>query len=76
MDKRCESCGMPVDQGPYCPHCVDENGQLQGFDERLGRLTRYILARSPGLGSDEAGRQARAHMRTMPAWRDRAELAE
>jgi hypothetical protein len=76
MDKRCESCGMPVDVGPYCLHCVDENGQLQSFDERLGRLTDYILARSAGIGRDGAERQARAYMRTMPAWRGHPELAK
>lgn len=75
MDNHCESCGMAVESGPYCPHCVDENGQLQRFDERVARLTDYILARSPGKGRDEAERQARAHMRTLPAWRDRPELS-
>lgn len=24
----CESCGMPIESGPYCAHCVDETGQL------------------------------------------------
>jgi hypothetical protein len=76
MDKRCESCGMPVEPGPYCPHCVDENGELQSLEERLGRLTNYIFERSPSIGRDGAERQARAYMRTMPAWRDRPELAK
>jgi hypothetical protein len=74
LDVRCESCGMPVDEGPYCRHCVDRNGSLQSFDERLRRATDFILAQNPDLDRAGAERQARASMRLMPAWRDRPEL--
>jgi hypothetical protein len=66
---------MPVDEGPYCVHCVDQHGHLQAYDERLRRLTAFLQARDPTLDRAAAERQARAHMRTMPAWRGRPELA-
>lgn len=74
MDHRCESCGMPIETGRYCAHCVDENGRLQSFEERRDRLTAYIIARSPGMDRAAAASQAITHMRTMPAWRDRPEV--
>src|SRR5262249_30009888 len=30
MTLRCESCGMPVESGRYCAHCVDETGEWPG----------------------------------------------
>ena len=28
----CESCGMPIESGPYCPHCTDADGALVEVD--------------------------------------------
>jgi hypothetical protein len=39
--RTCESCGMPIETGRYCPHCTDENGQLQSFDQRFERMTAW-----------------------------------
>ncbi len=41
MSHRCESCGMPIEAGPYCPHCVDERGQLQDFATRFARMVAW-----------------------------------
>ena len=43
----CESCGMPIETGRYCQHCVDENGELQSFDERFGRMVAWEARRRP-----------------------------
>jgi len=72
----CESCGVPVETGRYCQHCVDEDGVLQSFEERLLRMTDFILARDPRIDRREARSEALRHMRAMPAWRDRPEFEE
>ncbi len=65
---RCESCGMPIEMGPYCRHCVDEAGQLQPFEERFERMVQWSVRRQ-GLSRAEAEAKTREYMRTMPAWR-------
>jgi hypothetical protein len=66
---------LPVDPGPYCRHCLDSDGRLQSFEERLERLIQFTLTQHPTLDRSAAEQRARAQMRTMPAWRDRPELA-
>lgn len=78
MTETCESCGMPIESGRYCRHCVDETGALQDFDTRFERMVGWRL-RERG-GTCEAAEQATAaYMATMPAWRHhpglRAKLA-
>jgi hypothetical protein len=52
------------------PHCTDETGQLQSFEERFERMTAWQARRSPGTPRAEIERQTLAYMATMPAWRD------
>ncbi len=71
---RCESCGMPIEMGPYCRHCVDDAGQLQPFEERFERMVQWSV-RQQGLSRAEAEVRTREHMRTMPAWKGHPGLA-
>jgi len=66
----CESCGMPIEAGPYCQHCVDAKGQLQPFDERFERMVQWQGKREPGASRAELEEKTLAYMGTMPAWRD------
>ena len=67
---QCESCGMPIENGLYCQHCVDAEGRLQSFEERLQRMVQWIGREQPDLPREKAESQALAHMARMPAWRD------
>ncbi len=79
----CESCGMPMrhesDHGPgrpdsaYCAYCSTPDGDAQGFEERLRRLTQWAM-RQDGLDRAAAERAARDYMRALPAWRDHPAL--
>ena len=69
-EHHCESCGMPIESGPYCQHCVDEHGKLQAFDERFERMVQWQLRQKPGLVRVQAERETLAYMSKMPAWRD------
>jgi hypothetical protein len=71
---RCRSCGMPIEMGPYCPHCVDEAGQLQPFEERFERMVQWMMRHEP-LDRSAAEARTREYMRSMPAWRDHPGLA-
>ncbi len=71
---KCESCGMPIEVGPYCGHCLDEHGALQTFDERLARMSQWARRHEPGLSDADAEARTLAYMATMPAWRDHPEL--
>jgi len=44
---------MPIETGHYCQYCVDENGELQGFEERLARMSQFMKRRKPDLGPEE-----------------------
>lgn len=70
----CESCGMPIEAGPYCQYCIDEEGKLQTFTERLERMSQWMRRTRDGLTNDEAEALALDHMATMPAWRNSREL--
>jgi hypothetical protein len=39
-EHHCESCGMPIESGPYGQYCVDDHGKLQAFDERFERMVQ------------------------------------
>jgi hypothetical protein len=67
---RCESCGMSIDAGRYCVHCVDEAGRLQDFDTRFARMVSWVMRKDAHLSRPEAERQTIAYMATMPAWRE------
>ena len=70
----CESCGMPIEAGPYCQYCIDEEGNLQAFEERLERMTQWMRRTQDGLSQEAAELKALDHMATMPAWRNHAAL--
>ena len=70
----CESCGMPIEAGPYCQYCVDEQGQLQAFEERLARISQWMRRSTDGLSQSQAEARAIEYMATMPAWRDHPSL--
>jgi alpha-ketoglutarate-dependent taurine dioxygenase len=61
---------MPIETGRYCEHCTDDNGDLQSFDERFGRMVAWQASRQPGAGRAEVEAATLAYMATMPAWRD------
>jgi hypothetical protein len=71
---KCESCGMPIDAGVHCRYCTDQTGKLQEFDERLERMTQWVVKQKQGATRAEAEQQALAHMATMPAWRNHPKL--
>jgi hypothetical protein len=66
---KCESCGMPVKTGKYCEHCVDENGNLETLEVRLGKMAKAFKSQIPELTEEEALEEATEYMREMPAWK-------
>ncbi|MBL8609220.1 MAG: hypothetical protein JNL38_17965 [Myxococcales bacterium] len=67
---KCDSCGMPIEAGPYCSYCVDEAGKLQPFEERFERMVQFQARREPGAPREVLEQKTLAYMATMPAWRD------
>ncbi len=61
---------MPIDSGIYCHYCVDENGNLQSFEERFEKMVQWSLKEEPNMSREEAEKRTRAYMRTLPAWKD------
>ncbi len=72
MSHKCESCGMPIEAGPYCQHCVDASGQLQDFATRFERMVAWQQRR--GSPRAQAEQETIAYMATMPAWKDHPEV--
>jgi hypothetical protein len=70
MNHPCESCGMPIETGPYCQHCVDASGKLQGFDERFERMIGWQMRVKPGLERAQAEQETLVYMSKMPAWKE------
>ncbi|MBF0360969.1 MAG: hypothetical protein HQK49_08155 [Oligoflexia bacterium] len=66
---KCQSCGMPIESGAYCPYCVDENGNLQTLEERVKRMSLFLKQRNPKLSDEEAVNEAKQQMKKMPAWK-------
>ena len=66
----CESCGMPIEAGPYCHYCVDDKGTLQPFEERFERMVQWQRKREPGASQADLEKKTLAYMGTMPAWKD------
>jgi hypothetical protein len=66
----CESCGMPIEAGPYCQYCVDDAGKLQPFDERFERMVQWQAKREPNASRAELEKKTLAYMAGMPAWKD------
>lgn len=72
MSHKCESCGMPIDNGVYCQHCVDDDGRLQDFATRFDRMVSWQERR--GSPRAQAEKETIAYMATMPAWKDHPEV--
>lgn len=68
MSHQCESCGMPIDSGPYCKYCVDETGKLQDFDTRFERMVQWALREDRKLSREQAEANTLKYMARMPAW--------
>jgi len=68
MSHPCESCGLPIATGRFCPHCVDASGELQAFDERFERMVQWARREDPQLTREQAERDTLAYMARMPAW--------
>jgi hypothetical protein len=66
----CESCGMPIESGRYCQHCVDAEGNLQPFEERFERMVGWQARREPEASREQLEAATLAYLATMPAWRD------
>jgi hypothetical protein len=66
----CASCGMPIETGLYCAHCVDADGNLQAFDDRFARMVAWQARRDPGADRAQLEAATLAYLSTMPAWRD------
>lgn len=70
----CESCGMSIEAGPYCQHCVDAKGDLKQFEETYTRFVQW--ATKDGTEPTEAEAKTRVYMRSMPAWKNHPSLRE
>jgi hypothetical protein len=68
--QRCESCGMPIESGPYCNYCADEAGKLQPFEERFARMVQWMERHEAGIDRAAAEKKTLAYMGTMPAWKN------
>jgi hypothetical protein len=64
----CESCGMPIETGRYCSHCVDADGNLQSFDERFERMVGWQARRNPEQTREQVEAATLEYMATLPAW--------
>ena len=71
----CESCGMPIETGRYCPHCTAQDGGLQPFEERFEKMVAFQARREPEASREELEAKTLAYMATMPAWRDHPRVA-
>jgi hypothetical protein len=72
----CESCGMPIESGHYCQFCTDADGNLQDFDTRFEKMVAWQARRNPDAPREQLEAETRAHMATLPAWRNHPRLAE
>jgi hypothetical protein len=65
---------MPIETGPYCRHCTDENGNLHSFETRLEGMTAFFMGQDPALGRAEAEQRTRDYLSQMPAWKEHPAL--
>jgi len=70
----CQSCGMPVNNGRYCQHCGDADGNLHGFDETVSRMAQFWCSQDPKLSPEAAKAKTLSYMATMPAWKNHPKL--
>ncbi len=65
----CQSCGMPIEAGPYCQYCADKDGRLHSFDETVVRMSQFMKRQTPGISDEQARTMTLDYMAEMPAWR-------
>jgi hypothetical protein len=66
-DKKCESCGMPIEKGKYCEYCAPD-GKLKSREEiREGWIS--FAVNSEGISRKTAEKRVDEEMRMMPAWK-------
>lgn len=80
MDKRCVSCGMPMqkpedfaqkdESRDYCCHCARPDGEMKSYDEALESMTAFMI-KTQGLAEGPAREAVRDLMAKLPAWKDR-----
>ena len=61
---------MPIETGRYCQYCVNEQGELQPFEERFERMLSWQARRSPEKNRETLEAETLAFMAKMPAWKD------
>jgi hypothetical protein len=66
----CESCGMPIEAGPYCQYCVDASGKLQPFEERFERMVQWQARKEPNASRADLEKKTLSYMAQMPAWKE------
>ena len=76
MSVNCQSCGMPIESGPYCEYCTDDQGELHAFEERCVRMQQWVKRENPDLDVTAIEAQTLQYMSTMPAWEDHPTLLE
>ena len=74
-EARCDSCGMPIETGPYCQYCIGPDGRMQDFDERLSRMLQWQRRHAPDLSDAETLQKTLDNMASMPAWKDHPRVA-
>jgi hypothetical protein len=65
---------MPIEAGPYCQYCVNAEGKLDSFENRLQGMVALFMGQDSSLDRAEAEKRTRAYMATMPAWKDHPAL--
>lgn len=68
MNDKCLSCGMPIETGTYCQHCVDEHGHLKDFGAMFARMVAWQMRK--GTAEGQAEKDTLDYLATMPAWAD------
>lgn len=81
MEKRCESCSMPMKKSgdfgggdttnKYCVYCTDEHGKLKPYEEVFGGMVAFAQ-KTAGMSEEMAKESVAQNMAQMPAWKDRA----
>jgi hypothetical protein len=61
---------MPIESGPYCQYCADDNGHLYPFEETFERFKQWTRREEPGIEAEALDRKVLDYMAGMPAWKD------
>lgn len=77
MEKKCESCGMPMTKSEdfgnkdinnkYCRFCTDEAGNLKDFETKYEETVQFVISRM-NVKRAAAEAIAKDTMSKQPAW--------